>query len=138
MKPRSQGRAIALQVLFEVDLVNHAPLQAFASRIEEEQAPPEAAAFARELLDGVLGHLKELDAEIGHFAPEFPVGQLAFIDRNVLRLALYELKYVRDVPAKVAINEAVELAKTYGSDSAPRFVNGVLGAFMTEHAPGKR
>jgi N utilization substance protein B len=74
-----------------------------------------------------------LDALIAKYAPEYPVDQLAIVDRNILRLAFFELKNMGDVPVKVAINEAVELAKLYGSDSAPRFINGVLGAFLAGH-----
>jgi N utilization substance protein B len=74
---------------------------------------------------------------IAKYAPEWPVDQLAVIDRNILRMALYELQYNEDVPIKVAINEAVELAKIFGSDTSPRFVNGVLGAFMQDHPPAE-
>ncbi len=127
------ARAVALQALFEIDSVNHPAEQVLAHRIEEESLAADGETFARELVQGVLAHRGELDALITRFAPEWPVDQLAIIDRNVLRLALFELLNLSDVPVKVAINEAVELAKTYGSDSAPRFVNGVLGAFLAGH-----
>ena len=133
MKQRRIARGVALQALFEIDAVNHPSDRVLADRLEEEQVADEGAAFAKELVQGVLGEKGELDALITQFAPEWPVNQLAIIDRNVLRLALYELRNLGDVPVKVAINEAVELAKTYGSDSAPRFVNGVLGAFLGAH-----
>jgi N utilization substance protein B len=137
MKLRRQARSIALQVLFEVDSVSHKPALALEHRLEDENLAPEGVVFAQELVEGTLAHRAELDTAISRFAPEWPVDQLAIVDRNVLRIALYELQYVKDVPSKVAINEAVELAKTYGSDSSPRFVNGVLGAFMNETAPTK-
>ncbi len=127
------ARAVALQALFEIDSVNHPADQVLAHRLDEEKLAEEGETFARELVHGVLAHRSELDALITRFAPEWPVDQLAIIDRNVLRLALFELLNLGDVPVKVAINEAVELAKTYGSDSAPRFVNGVLGAFLAGH-----
>lgn len=133
MKVRRKARAIALQALFEVDSVNHPSDQVLARRLEEETLTPEGQAFARDLVVGVLERLADLDRLISRFAPEWPVDQLAIVDRNVLRLALFELINLGDVPVKVAINEAVELAKTYGSDSAPRFVNGVLGAFLAGH-----
>ncbi len=133
MKERRKARGIALQALFEVDSVSHPPEQALAHRISDENLSEDGELFARELVDGVLKDKDHLDALITRFAPEWPVDQLAIIDRNVLRLALYELLNLGDVPVKVAINEAVELAKTYGSDSAPRFVNGVLGAFLAGH-----
>jgi N utilization substance protein B len=133
MKQRRQARGVALQALFEIDSVAHPVEQVLAHRIDDEKLTPDAQSFARELVQGVLNHLKELDGLITRFAPEWPVDQLAIVDRNVLRLALYELLNLGDVPVKVAINEAVELAKTYGSESAPRFVNGVLGAFLAGH-----
>ncbi len=133
MKPRRIAREVALQALFEIDSVNHPAAQVLANRLQDQELNEEGQAFARQLVEGVLADRAELDALITRFAPEWPVEQLAIIDRNVLRLALYELLYLGDVPVKVAINEAVELAKTYGSDSAPRFVNGVLGAFLAGH-----
>jgi transcription antitermination protein NusB len=133
MKQRRLARTVALQALFEIDSVHHPADQVLAHRLEEEDLSAESQEFAQQLVQGVLAHRSELDALITRFAPEWPVDQLAIIDRNVLRLALYELLNLGDVPIKVAINEAVELAKTYGSDSAPRFVNGVLGAFLAGH-----
>ncbi len=143
MKVRRKARALALQVLFEVDSVGHPVEVALPRRIEaareedlaaeREALPPEAEAFTKALVHGVIVNRVELDRLIAKYAPEYPVDQLAIVDRNVLRLALFELKELGDVPVKVAINEAVELAKLYGSDSAPRFVNGVLGAYVAGH-----
>lgn len=143
MKVRRKARALALQVLFEVDSVEHPVDVALPHRIEAVREEDEAAkreplstegeTFAKTLVRGVLENHDELDQLISKFAPDYPVDQLAIIDRNVLRLALYELKSMGDVPVKVAINEAVELAKLYGSDSAPRFINGVLGAYLAGH-----
>lgn len=143
MKVRRKARALALQVLFEVDSVEHPVEVALPHRLEAAREEDEAAkreplnaegeAFTRMLVNGVLNNHDELDQLIGKFAPDYPVDQLAIIDRNILRLAFYELKSMGDVPVKVAINEAVELAKLYGSDSAPRFINGVLGAYLAGH-----
>lgn len=133
MKLRRQARCIALQALFEVDSVGHPAAQVLAQRLADEPLSEEGETFARELVLGVLARQGALDALIIQFAPEYPVDQLAIIDRNILRLALYELLNLSQVPIKVAVNEAVELAKLYGSDSAPRFVNGVLGAFLSGH-----
>lgn len=143
MKVRRKARALALQVLFEMDSVEHPLEVALPRRLEgareEDEAltrdplPPEAEMFVETLVRGVSAHRDELDALIGKFAPEYPVDQLAIVDRNVLRLAFFELKNMGDIPVKVAINEAVELAKLYGSDSAPRFINGVLGAYLAGH-----
>lgn len=137
VKVRRQARAAALQALYEIDSVGHTPDHALRRRIEDDQLPAEAAEFATALVNGVFAHRKELDVIISKYAPEWPVEQLAVVDRNILRIALFELLHADDVPIKVAINEAVELGKMFGSDTAPRFVNGVLGAFLLEHPAGE-
>ena len=88
--------------------------------------------FASQLVTGVIEHLPEIDMLIARYAPEWPLDQMAVIDRNVLRIAIYEFLIFGETPVKVAINEAVELAKTYASDSAPRFINGVLGSLADQ------
>jgi N utilization substance protein B len=132
MKPRTRARALALQALYEIDLSNHSPAEVFTSRLEETSLPEDLVEFARQILFGILPLTHELDQLIAKYAPEWPLDQIAAIDRNILRLAFWEFAVQRETPLKVAINEAVELAKLYGSDSAPRFVNGVLGA-LAEH-----
>lgn len=89
--------------------------------------------FAYRLVEGVFANRERLDKLIQRFSPEWPVDQIATIDRNILRIALYEFGVSRDTPIKVAINEAVELAKAFGSDNAPSFVNGVLGSLADHH-----
>ncbi len=133
MKTRRQARAIALQALYEIDSTGHPTAQVIQNLVENDNLPEEGVAFASALVTGVLSCCPQLDAIIRKHAPEWPVDQLAVVDRNILRMALYELQNDQDVPIKVAVNEAVELAKTFGSDTAPRFVNGVLGAFLLEH-----
>lgn len=137
MKTRHQARALALKALFEIDCVGHKPAQVLDYLILDENLPEEGAQFAHALVEGVTANRVTLDEIIRQHAPEWPVEQLAVIDRNILRIALYELQYTGDVPIKVAINEAIELAKTFGSDTAPRFVNGVLGAFLLQHPAGE-
>lgn len=132
MKPRTKARAVALQALYEVDLSNHPPVTVFEARLAETQLPDELVEFARQIVFGVLAATTDLDLQISKYAAEWPFDQVAAIDRNILRIAFWEVAIQRDTPLKVAINEAVELAKLYGSDSAPRFVNGVLGA-LAEH-----
>lgn len=132
MKPRTRARSIALQALYEIDLSNHPPAEVFNGRLEETSLPGDLAEFARQILFGVLPLTHELDQLIARYAPEWPLDQIAAIDRNILRMALWEFAVQRETPIKVAINEAVELAKHFGSDSAPRFVNGVLGA-LADH-----
>ena len=132
MKPRTRARALALQVLYEVDLTNHPPGDVFKARLEEDPLPPELSEFARQIISGVFPLIRSLDISIAQYAPEWPFDQIAAIDRNILRMACWEFAVSLDTPVKVAINEAVELAKHYGSDSAPRFINGVLGS-LADH-----
>jgi len=132
MKPRTRARALALQVLYEVDITNHPPAEVFRARLEEDSLSPELSEFARQIIFGVLPLATLLDTSIAQYAPEWPFDQIAAIDRNILRMACWEFAVFHDTPVKVAINEAVELAKQFGSDSAPRFINGVLGS-LAEH-----
>jgi N utilization substance protein B len=132
MKPRTKARALALQVLYEIDVTQHLPGNAFKERLEETPLSDELAEFARTIIFGILPLTADLDLSIAKYAPEWPFDQIAAIDRNILRLACWEFAVYNDTPLKVAINEAVELAKHYGSDSAPRFINGVLGS-LVEH-----
>lgn len=132
MKPRTRARSLALQVLYEVDIANHSPADIYRLRLEEYPLPDNLSDFARQIIFGVLPLTATLDEIIARYAPEWPLDQIAAIDRNILRMALWEFAVYHDTPIKVAINEAVELAKQYGSDSAPRFINGVLGA-LAEH-----
>lgn len=129
---RRRARTIALQALFEIDCTNHDQVATSDRLIADGDLPDDAAEFARELVTGVLEHKKEIDDIIQTYAPSFPVSQLAAVDRNILRLAIFELLMNNKVPVKVAINEAVELAKTFGSESSARFVNGVLGTVSTK------
>ncbi|MCI0610338.1 MAG: transcription antitermination factor NusB [Anaerolineae bacterium] len=132
MKPRTRARSLALQVLYEVDIANHPPADTLRSRLEESPLSNELSDFARQIIFGVLPLTHSLDHLISKYAPEWPLDQIAAIDRNILRMALWEFAVLKETPIKVAINEAVELAKLFGSDSAPRFVNGVLGA-LADH-----
>lgn len=132
MKPRTRARSLALQVLYEVDIANHPPGDIYKLRLEDTPLSEELSEFARQIIFGVLPLTHTLDQIIAKYAPEWPLDQIAAIDRNILRMALWEFAVYHDTPIKVAINEAVELAKQYGSDSAPRFINGVLGA-LADH-----
>jgi N utilization substance protein B len=132
---RRRARIIAIQALYELDLTNHSPEMVLERHIEEKAFPPEGVPFLRHLVQGVLEHKEHLDEVIQRHAPEWPIEQMAPIDRNVLRMALFEFSVDGRTPVKVAINEAVEVAKLFGSDSAPRFVNGVLGSLAGEDLP---
>lgn len=130
MKPRTKARSIALQVLYETDLSNHLAGDVLKLRLEENQLADEHAEFARQIIFGVFPLRETLDLVIAKYAPEWPLHQVAAIDRNIIRIACWEFALSRETPVKVAINEAVELAKIYGSESTARFVNGVLGTLV--------
>ena len=125
---RRRARAIALQVMFEVDSVGHEAEAVTARLLAEGRLSEENNEFVRELVDGVARYKGEIDNTIRRFAPAWPLEQIPAVDRNILRLAIFEILYNNKVPVKVAINEAVELAKTFGGDNSPKFVNGVLGS----------
>lgn len=157
MKPRRRARCLTLEILYECDLAEHDSLAVLQKRaednstivdylkseqivVEEQEEEPEkipeqfsehTLEFAENLLRGIDDYLPSINTLITRYAPEWPLEQIAVVDRNILRIAIYEVLIDQDTPIKVAINEAVELAKMYGSDSAPRFVNGVLGT-LTE------
>lgn len=128
MKARTRARGIALQVLYEVDMADHPPAQALTERLEEDPLANDLAEFVRQIVFGVFPLRAHMDEVIARYAPEWPFDQIAAIDRNILRISVWEFAVSGATPLKVAINEAVELAKQFGSDSAPRFVNGVLGS----------
>lgn len=132
---RRAARAMALQVLYEVDTTGHDPSDVLARRVAEEGLGDEAAGYAGELIEGVLHSLGVIDGLIQRAAPAWPFDQMARVDRNIIRIALYEALYRPDkLPFKIAVNEAVELAKQYGSDSSSRFVNGVVGKIVNEES----
>jgi len=125
---RRKARELALQVLYEIDSVGHGMDKVLTSLLANEELPEENDAFARELVSGVIQNRERIDLDIQKFAPAWPVKQIPVVDRNILRLAIFEILLNNKVPVKVAINEAVELAKAFGSDNSARFVNGVLGS----------
>ncbi len=128
---RRLARVLAFQTLYEMDVSRHRPGEVLQRLLDEQQPAAEAGDFARELVAGVLRHRAAIDDLIHASAPAYPLAQMSPVDRNILRIGIYECLYTsRQVPARVAINEAVELAKRYGSDSTPRFVNGVLGRLI--------
>ena len=137
MANRHLARTIAMQSLFEWDFndkqgdlrsVIQNNLEQFGSGLDD-------VAFVRQLAEGAVIHLAEIDGIISKTAPEWPIDQITAVDRAVLRIGIYELMFLRDVPPKVAINEAVELAKTYGGESSSKFLNGVLGTLYKQMFP---
>lgn len=136
---RHRVRTIALQILFELDATDHAPDEVLARRVEEEMLPPEGERFLRSLIFGVWEHYPYLDRIIEEAAPSWPVSQMPGVDKAILRIALYEtlIDDTEKTPVKAVINEAVELAKHFGSDNSSRFVNGVLGTVVTRYIEGQ-
>jgi N utilization substance protein B len=127
---RRKSRILALKVLYEIDCSRHSAQDVLTRILANSDLPENAIEFARGLIDGVLQHKKDIDSQIVNFAPLFPLAQIAVIDRNILRLAIYELTFDDRIPVKAAINEAIEIAKEYGSDGSSKFINGVLGSVI--------
>lgn len=131
MGARRTGRERALQALYQLDMSGGTPEDALASAWESVAAElpkpdPAAVTFARELVMGVVGNLATIDALIEEHSHNWRIDRMDRIDRNVLRLAIYELKYRDDIPRKVTLNEAIELGKTFGTEGSSAFVNGLL------------
>jgi len=119
---------MALQALYEIDSAGHEAGSVLDYLIAYDNLLEEDVLFVRNLVDGVVQKQKEVDQSITQFATAWPMAQISLVDRNILRIAVYEILIDKQVPVKVAINEAVELAKKFGSDNSSRFVNGVLGS----------
>lgn len=129
---RRRARTVALQALFEVDCAGHDHQVTISRLLTENPMAATSAAFVADLVRGVIDHKEEIDSIIQQAAPLWPLKQISPIDRNILRLAILEILFDNKVPVKAAINEAVELAKTFGSESSPKFVNGVLGTISAK------
>lgn len=141
MSNRHLARTIAMQTLYQWDF-HHADKSTalqFLNKNKEEFAPAfDDQGFMDELVESVVGHQKEIDAMIEKYAPEWPIEQITMVDRNILRLGVYELVHSTEVPSKVAINEAIELGKAFGGQASGKFVNGVLGAIYKDlHEKGE-
>jgi len=142
MKSRTKARSLALQILYEVDQSGHLLGDVIQSRLNDNEfnkdfydpnddpsnLEPALVDFAIKIVQGIIPLIPRLDQLISQHAPEWPLDQVAVIDRNIIRIALWEFAIEKCTPTKVAINEAIELAKLFGSESTPRFVNGVLGS----------
>lgn len=129
---RRQARIVALQALFERDAVGHPAMDVLERVASEMELQPDVVGFARHLVEGTLSHAERIDRAIQEAAPNWPIDQMALVDKNILRLAIFEILFDNSgTPLKAIINEAVELAKRYGGESSGRFVNGVLGTIVT-------
>ncbi len=133
MRKRTKARESALQVLYQVDITGgefEAALEDFCAT--KERLEESVKDFVRVLVSGAIGNLKKIDSIISHFATNWQIKRMATVDRNILRLATYELVFMEDIPDKVSLNEAVELAKKYGDEESSKFVNGVLDKVAKE------
>jgi N utilization substance protein B len=133
--PRRRAREAVLHALYEMDVGGHEPKEALERMIADYRMSKELAEFARVLLSGVLSNVASIDAQIERAATERPLDELAAVDRNILRIAIRECVVDNLTPVGAAINEAVDLAKKYGSDSSGSFVNGVLGTISAGPLP---
>ncbi|HHT67723.1 MAG TPA: transcription antitermination factor NusB [Firmicutes bacterium] len=129
---RRLARQVAFQTLFQIDLSKSDIESALAQRLDDVSLTPENEEYVRKVVLGVSEHLPAIDAQIGSISKAWEVHRLGFIDRSILRLAIYEIVFMDDIPAGVAVNEAVELAKEFGDDESPRFVNGLLGTVVRD------
>lgn len=129
---RTLAREMAFKLLFQTDVGRNPWQQAMDRMLEEEPLPDKSREFLEQLVKGTLQHLKEIDQLISQHSREWSLERMANTDRNILRMAVFEIKYIEDVPAGAAINEAVELAKRYGDENSGKFVNGILGQIVRE------
>jgi N utilization substance protein B len=127
---RRKARITALQILYEIDCTSHAPADVTDRWLQQTTLSEELHDFIKGLIHGILKNSKEIDKAIHQYAPLFPIEQISIIDRNILRLAIFEMLFDNKVPAKAAINEAIELAKKFGTEKSPKFINGVLGSII--------
>ncbi|HLC30128.1 MAG TPA: transcription antitermination factor NusB [Dehalococcoidia bacterium] len=133
---RQKARIVALQALYEADMAHHSAKESVERLLLESRLSAHGQVAARELVCGVVEHQQEVDQVLQKTAPQWPLNQVAAVDRNILRLAIYEILFnnrERSMPRGIVINEAVDLAKSFGSEKSPGFVNGVLGHLTREH-----
>lgn len=124
---RRAAREEAFKVIFQVDLGKNPWVEALSRVLEDSSLSEESRLFLKQLVEGTMTHLSEIDAEISKYAQDWKLDRMLSTDRNILRMSIYELKYQKDIPAGVTVNEAVELAKIYGDEDSGRFINGILG-----------
>ena len=140
MATRRAGRELAVQILYGIDLSGEEPAAAITRHLSSFDSGADASDFARLLVEGVALHRETLDARIAEASEHWRLERMSVVDRNILRVAIYEMIYTSDVPPSVAINEAIEIAKTYGTEASPPFINGLLDrvAALVAAGPGAR
>ena len=137
MRKRSLARQVAMKILFQASLVETDHEEAMEYFRDELRLAPDVESFARELVTGTTDHLKELDAVLNRYLDNWDIARIGNVEKAILRLAAYELIHHPEVPARVTINEAIELSKEYSTDSASKFINGVLDKVSREHLPAE-
>jgi len=135
---RRLARQTALQTLYQIDIAKISAEEGLATRLEETELEEPDQQYTANVVKSVVLHLEEIDSLLGKFAVDWAIDRMPIVDRNILRLAIGEILYAKDIPVKVSINEAVELAKIFSSDESARFVNGVLGAIVDYLALGEQ
>ena len=135
MRKRTKAREYALQLLYQVDVNRDQPVEAIHEFWQYHHVPADVQSFAERLVRGTLEHLKELDGLISACANNWEIARMAVVDRNILRMGVFELLHAEDVPPKVCLNEAIELAKRFGDEESSRFVNGILDTIHKQHCP---
>ena len=136
MRRRTRSREIALQMLYQVDARGSEALEDLEAFLDREAfSEPEVRAFAKELVEGTIEHIDEIDGVLQRAAQNWKIDRMAFVDRNVLRMAIFELLHRPDVPSKVTINEAIELGKRYSTQQSGAFINGILDRIRREREP---
>ena len=139
MRNRTKARECALQMLYQVDIRRAEPQQVVEEFWQAEvQVADDVKSYAKQLVEGTLQHLADIDRLITAHADNWDLKRMAVIDRNILRLGAFELLYLEDVPAKVCINEAIELAKRFGDAESGKFINGILDAIHKKRQPNGR
>ena len=128
---RHQARTLALQALYESDVAGHHIEDVLQRYLDDHDEPQRVRRYVERLVTGIRSNQEDIDSRIAEAAPAFPIEQLPAVDRNILRIAIYELTNEADVPMKAAINEAVEIAKQFGGENSGKFVNGVLGTIAS-------
>lgn len=133
MRKRHRARRIALQALYQADVANVPVEEAIEFLVQDKNLPSDVIEFVKRLAIGAWEHRAELDKVIQECAPHWSVERMAHVDRNILRMATYEILHMPDIPYSVSINEAVELAKLFGASESGRFVNGILGGVVRRY-----
>ena len=129
---RRLARQVAFQTLFQIDLANSDVETALEQRLDDAALDVDNQEYVKEVVRGVMQNLPALDAQISAVSKGWQVHRLGFVDRNILRLAIYEIVFMDEIPVRVAVNEAVELAKEFGDEESPKFINGLLGTVVRD------